>query len=85
MSSKPDNYEFFSDVDFARIIQCVLESPKSANDISKECNIPLSTVYRKLKKLREHKLLQTSGIIDDAGVKIRLFNTNKKSETKTKL
>lgn len=77
MSTKFGDYEFFKDNDFMRIIQCVLESPKSAQLISKECNIPLTTVYRKLKKLKEHNLLQTSGTIDDTGVKIRLFNSVK--------
>ncbi|MGQ3328332.1 MULTISPECIES: ArsR/SmtB family transcription factor [Halorubrum] len=46
--------------DDARRIVAALSEPKTASDISEECDIPLSTTYRKLELLTEASLLAES-------------------------
>jgi len=46
--------------DAARRIVTALSEPKTASDISEECDIPLSTTYRKLELLNEASLLSES-------------------------
>ena len=46
--------------DDARRIVSALSEPKTASDISEECDIPLSTTYRKLELLTDASLLAES-------------------------
>ncbi|WP_435099396.1 ArsR/SmtB family transcription factor [Halorubrum sp. N11] len=46
--------------DDARRIVSALSEPKTASDVSEECDIPLSTTYRKLELLTEASLLSES-------------------------
>ena len=46
--------------DAARKIIAALSEPKTASDLSEECDIPLSTTYRKLETLTETSLLEES-------------------------
>lgn len=46
--------------DAARRILTALTEPKTASDLSEECDIPLSTTYRKLEKLTDASLLRES-------------------------
>jgi DNA-binding transcriptional ArsR family regulator len=46
--------------DAARRIVAALTEPKTASDLSEECDIPLSTTYRKLEKLTDASLLRES-------------------------
>jgi DNA-binding transcriptional ArsR family regulator len=46
--------------DAGRRIVTALTEPKTASDLSEECDIPLSTTYRKLEKLTDASLLQES-------------------------
>ena len=46
--------------DAARRIVAALSEPKTASDLSEECDIPLSTTYRKLEKLTDASLLEES-------------------------
>ncbi|MDZ5809860.1 helix-turn-helix domain-containing protein [Halorubrum sp. AD140] len=46
--------------DAARRIVTALAEPKTASDLSEECDIPLSTTYRKLEKLTDASLLRES-------------------------
>ncbi len=55
------------------ILKNTLEKPKSAMKISFEEQIPLSTVYRKLQKLYDGKLLTISGAINRDGKKYFLY------------
>jgi len=55
------------------ILKNTLDKPKSAMIISQEENIPLSTVYRKLQKLCDGKLLAISGSINRDGKKYFLY------------
>lgn len=46
--------------DAARRIVTALSEPKTASELSEECEIPLSTTYRKLEKLTDASLLNES-------------------------
>lgn len=46
--------------DAARRIIVALAEPKTASDLSEECDIPLSTTYRKLENLTDASLLEES-------------------------
>jgi DNA-binding transcriptional ArsR family regulator len=46
--------------DAARRIVMALTEPKTASDLSEECDIPLSTTYRKLELLTDASLLRES-------------------------
>lgn len=61
-----------SGINLLKIIESVQNSPKSAQQISEECNIPRSTVYKKLKILQDKNLIQTKGILQN-GVKNRVY------------
>jgi predicted transcriptional regulator len=52
-----------------QILNCILAKPKSAAQISAECNILLSMVYRRLQYLEESGILQTTGEITEDGKK----------------
>jgi hypothetical protein len=55
------------------ILKNTLDNPKSAMIIAQEEKIPLSTVYRKIKKLCDGKLLAISGSINRDGKKYFLY------------
>ncbi|RAW47072.1 transcriptional regulator [Halorubrum sp. 48-1-W] len=44
----------------ARRIVTALSEPKTASELSEECDVPLSTTYRKLEKLTDATLLNES-------------------------
>lgn len=46
------------DDDNCREILTALDSPKSANTLREECNLPRSTMYRKLELLRDAELVR---------------------------
>ena len=50
-----------------KIITSIINNPKTAVEISKVTNIPISTVYRRLQFLQENKLLKVSGEINNDG------------------
>jgi len=58
-----------SDKSSRQILNCILAKPKSAAQISAECNILLSMVYRRLQYLEEAGVLQTTGEITEDGKK----------------
>ena len=49
------------------IVSSIIETPKTAVEIAKLTNIPISTVYRRLQFLQEHKMLKTSGGLNKDG------------------
>ena len=65
--------KFFEDEQIMRILSSLTRSPKSAQEISIECNIPIASVYRKLHSLYDKQLLQRTGTIND-GVKCKLYS-----------
>ena len=49
--------EILSDKYCRAILESVMDMPKSAIEVSREKNIPLSTVYRRIQKKRQGKRL----------------------------
>lgn len=76
-----DEIRFLKDQIMYNIYQKILNSPKSASQISFECNIPRSTVYRKLKYLYEKKLVDVSGAMIDDKHRTKLFKKKSKKLT----
>ncbi|MDE1830523.1 MAG: HTH domain-containing protein [Thaumarchaeota archaeon] len=50
-------------------------SPKNAYQLSQECDVSLTTVYRQIKRLNDKKLLVVSGSIDKSGKKHFVFKS----------
>ncbi|MGQ0375911.1 MAG: hypothetical protein ACT4OW_00185 [Nitrososphaerota archaeon] len=73
ISVQTNTHQFFKDKNLMKVLSSVRNSPKSAKEISSECNLPISTVYRKLHLMNHNGLLKTSGTITDNGVKTRKF------------
>lgn len=62
------------------IMNFTIEEPKSVLDIIKECNIPMTTAYRRVHELEENKILKVTGsIITDDGKKYFLYQNRLKS------
>jgi len=60
---------------YCKKILAVLDSPKSIPEISKICNIPISTTYRRITMLQNLDFLEVTGDITD-GVKVRKYKRN---------
>lgn len=52
-----------------QILNCILRKPKSVAEISEECNMLLSMVYRRLQYLEEVNMLHVAGEITESGKK----------------
>ena len=66
--------------DYSRnILNCIIETPKSGVQLSNETGIPASTVYRKLSRMADLKLMKITGIISPEGKKIFLYQSRVKS------
>ena len=81
-----DNYTQKNDLlnvladDYSRnILNRIIEIPKSGVQISNETGIPASTVYRKLLRMADLKLMKITGIISPEGKKIFLYQSRVKS------
>lgn len=57
------------------ILRSIKDIPKSCMEISAECKIPISTVYRRMQNLHDGKLVQTSGSISADGKKYFLYKS----------
>ena len=58
-----------------KILESLIESPKSALDISKECRISLTLSYKKLKILQKYDLIQLSNSVIVNGRKYAVFKS----------
>jgi len=66
--------------DYSRnILNRIIETPKSGVQLSNETGIPASTVYRKLSRMADLKLMKITGIISPEGKKIFLYQSRVKS------
>jgi hypothetical protein len=63
------------------IIESTMAVPKAAIEISAECKIPISTVYRRLQILHDSKLLGISGAITTEGKKHFLYKSKVRAMT----
>ena len=66
--------KFFKDSQMAKIFDSVIDSPKTAQQISDECSIPKSTVYRKLRNLEDRQIILRKGKLEN-GVRNRVYKT----------
>jgi len=73
--------EIMSDRYCRAIIESTMNVPRSAIEISAECKIPISTVYRRLQNLHDSKLLGISGSITSEGKKHFLYKSKIKAMT----
>lgn len=62
-----------------QILEYSMESPRSAYEISTTCNIPLTQVYRWVRKLHKLGFVRISGATNNAGKKYFMY----KSKVKT--
>ena len=65
-----------ADREIVKILDCALVRERSVNEVIRECNIPHTTAYRKIKWLVEQDLLVVDRIcITDEGKKYSLFHS----------
>ena len=50
-----------------KILCVIVELPKSASQISRETEIPINTVYNKVRKLTKKNIVKISGNINELG------------------
>lgn len=58
-----------------RILKSAAQSHKSAYDLSMDCEISLTTIYRQIKRLSDMKLLAISGSIAETGKKHFMYKS----------
>ena len=62
------------------IMNFTIEQPKSVVEIEKECDIPMTTAYRRVNELEENKILKVTGsVVTDDGKKYFLYQNRLKS------
>jgi len=62
------------------IMNYTIETPKSVVDIVKNCDVPMTTAYRRIHDLEENKILKVTGsIVTDDGKKYFLYQNRLKS------
>jgi len=71
--------EVLSDKYCRLILESIMDTPKSAIEISREKTIPLSTVYRRIQQLHDSKMIRTSGVITDEGKRLFLYKSKIKA------
>lgn len=64
---------------YRRILEHISDIPKSCSEISAECRIPISTVYRRIQFLHDQNLVDISGVISKEGKKYFLYKSKVKS------
>ena len=67
--------EILSDKYCRSILESIMETPKSAIEVSREKIIPLSTVYRRIQQLHDLKMIRTSGVITEEGKRLFLYKS----------
>ena len=67
--------EFFEDRRLMQIFVSLMNTPKSAKQISQETKIPINSVYRRLKKLEYRELLEKSGAISHEDAKTFFYKS----------
>ena len=71
--------EILSDKYCRSILEAIMDTPKSAIEVSREKMIPLSTVYRRIQQLHDSKMIRTSGVITDEGKRLFLYKSKIKA------
>lgn len=77
---KKDILKALSDEYSRTIMNFTIEQSKSVVEIVKECDIPMTTAYRRVKELEENKILKVTGsVVTDDGKKYFLYQNRLKS------
>jgi len=77
---RKDILKALSDEYSRTIMNFTIEQPKSVVEIVKECDIPMTTAYRRVKELEENKILKVTGsVVTDDGKKYFLYQNRLKS------
>lgn len=71
-----ETHEILSDEANRRILESIMTTPKSTSQLCVECNIPISTAYRKMQKLSDHKMIRKIGTINESGKREILYKSN---------
>jgi len=62
------------------IMNYTIDEPKSIVNMVKDCDIPMTTAYRRVKELEENKILKVTGsIVTDDGKKYFLYQSRLKA------
>ncbi len=72
---KENFLEILSDKYCRSILEAIMDTPKSAIEVSREKIIPLSTVYRRIQQLHDSKMIRTSGVITEEGKRLFLYKS----------
>ena len=64
-----------------KILDAIIDVPKSILEISVDTKVPIRTVYRKIQTLHDSQLLKISGTITDGGKKFFLYKSKINSIT----
>ena len=67
--------DVLSDEPSRKILDTIIDTPKSILEISSDAQVPIRTVYRKIQSLHDYKLLKISGTITDGGKKYFLYKS----------
>ena len=77
---RTDILKALSDEYSRQIMNFTIEKPKSVVEIVKECDIPMTTAYRRVNELEENKILKVTGsVVTDDGKKYFLYQNRLKS------
>ena len=80
---EPERKEVFLEILYDKycrsILEAIMNTPKSAIEVSREKMIPLSTVYRRIQQLHDSKMIRTSGVITDEGKRLFLYKSKIKA------
>ena len=68
-------FKILGDKHSRRILESLIESPKSALDVSKECKISLALAYKKIKNLTKYNLVQVSSSVIFDGRKYAVYRS----------
>jgi predicted transcriptional regulator len=75
IEKKDSILEILSDKYCRAILESIMDTPKSAIEITSETKIPMSTVYRRIQSLHDNKLVATSGMITDEGKRLFMYKS----------
>ena len=67
--------KIISDKSAIRLLKSAASYPKSAYELSRDCQVSLTTAYRQVKKLNNMKLLTVSGFIGETGKKYFMYKS----------
>jgi len=76
---KQDLLNILSDEHSRKILDAIIDVPKSILEISNDTKVPMRTVYRKVQSFHDSQLLKISGNITDSGKKYFLYKSKIRS------